>query len=204
MQPKPLGNTGLKLSPFGLSWEAAALTGSRLPQQSNWCDLPADVLPSAWERVKLLLPADNFIVQARVGPAAWDDNMLITCQELLTRTGRSSIDLWQLACFDLERIKGGQPFAMMRRLRDAGRIRFFSLRVTGLEDALWSLEHTPVHALTIDAPLVEPEWAELLHTADDAGVGVIATASCVGGDANRAEALLHSTSIASFSWPVGV
>jgi hypothetical protein len=205
MQRKPLGSTGLMLSPFGLCWGAAGVAAaarSEPPQASNWCDVSADLPPAMWERLRPLLPSEGFIVQARVGPGAWDERMLAACEELCARIGCPAVDLWQLAGFDLERIKGGQPFAMLRRLRDAGRVRFFSLRVTGLEDALWSLERTPVHSLTVDAPLEEQAWPELLQAADDAGVAIIATADCVNGDGRRAETLLQNTTLTSFSWPV--
>ncbi len=216
MKYRALGRTGLQLSPFGLSLDGAGVGAHPAPQSANWCDIRSDIDKADWGRLAALLAAPgstragsasvqtgSVIVQARVGPDAWDRHMLMVCEALLAQTRLSTIHLWQLDGFDLERIKGGEPFNMMQRLRDAGRIGFFSVRVESPVDALWLIENAPVHAITLDADLDTREWHELIGIAAEAGVGLIATARCVRGESGQAWRLLHESSIASFAWPIG-
>jgi hypothetical protein len=171
------------------------------PMPTNWCDVPCEIGREAREFVAARYSDSNTIVQARFGPQFWDRSLIDECKRLLDTLGRDRIELAQLASFDLERIKAGEPFRRLMALRDAALARFFSVRVESPEDGLWVIEHTPAHAITIDAPYDEASWKELLNEAEDSRIGVLATARAVNGDAERAKRLVSETPITGFAWP---
>src|SRR6185295_15296358 len=135
VKTKTLGRCGLELSPFGLlaGEEATAPTPPGVP---NWCDVPVDLPKADWTKLAGVMRKDA-TVMVRVGPKSWDRSMLTGCTELLQRIGRPSIDVWQLSMLDLERVKAGEPFRMMIKLRELGQVRFFGMRLNSVKDALW-------------------------------------------------------------------
>ncbi len=173
---------------------------------ANWCDVPASLSATAWSticgRVEASATApEPLIVVARVGAGDWGRGMAGRCEALLAVLGRASIEVWQLAGFDVERIKSGEPFQRMHELRDAGKVRFFGVRVETARDACWAMENTPAHAVTLDGPITDDAWGEVLAVAEEVDAGVLATHRCVGGDRAAAERLLRDTPIAGFAWP---
>jgi hypothetical protein len=90
---------------------------------------------------------------------------------------------------------------MMIRLKELGQIRFLSMRLSTVKDALWAIEHSPLHCVTLDLEYEAKAWAELLTAAQEAGTGVVGTVRTTGGDLVKARELLASTSITAFSWP---
>lgn len=199
MKTRTLGRCGLELSPFGLlvhETESAAAP-SEVP---NWCDVPIEVNDATWHRVVSGTRPDAVIV-ARVGPTLWDRGMLPACSELLARINRRHVDLLQLSLLDVERVKAGEPFRMMIKLKELGHATYFSMRVSTLDDALWAIEHTPVHAVTLDLEYDARPWTKLFKAAEEAGTGLIGTTRTAGGELAHARELLASTSIAAFSWP---
>lgn len=199
MKTRRLGRTDIELSPFGMlvGDSGTAHAPSELP---NWCDIPAELDADTWNRVARGLRT-NALVVARVGPGAWDRAMLPACTELLKRIDRSAVDIWQLSMLDIERVKAGEPFRMMIKLKDLGHVRHFSIRVNSARDAMWVIEHTPIHCVTVDLPYEEPVWKELLAAAKEAGTGLIGTTRTAGGDLHQARDLLAATTITAFSWP---
>lgn len=199
MRRKPLGRTGLQLTGRGAAWPAGS--GPPVPPDDcNWCRLPADTSAAAWSTVRDLLAPDAVVIGV-IDPTAWDHRMSDACSRLLGVTGRSRLDVWELGAFDLERIKAGEPFRRAIQLRDAGRIRFLGLCVRSIADALWAIDHTPAHVLTVDAPLDDPAWSELGNAAAESGVGLLATAAAVGGDPGLASRLIKDTMLTGVAWP---
>jgi aryl-alcohol dehydrogenase-like predicted oxidoreductase len=200
MKTKPLGRSGLELSPFGLLVGDGA-SAPAPPGVSNWCDIPAEIDEATWAHAGRCLNNDRCIVLARVGPRAWDRIMLTRCTELLARVNRTVIDIWQLSMVDVDRVNASEAFRMMIRLKEQGHVRLFSIRTNSIADALWAVQHTPVHCVTLDVPYDAKQWSELLKATPEEGKGIIATTATAGGDVVRARELLASTAITAFSWP---
>ncbi|GMV97737.1 MAG: hypothetical protein AMXMBFR83_20920 [Phycisphaerae bacterium] len=146
----------------------------------------------------------ELLLHVRVGPTHWDRRMIQVVEQVLELTGRSAVDVLQLAPFDLERIKAGEPFRRLQELREAGRARYFSVWTDSVADARWVVENTPAHALTLDAPTADDGWRELLTAAGEEGTGIIAGPATAGGDVETAKRLLLDTPITAFTWPVDV
>ncbi len=200
MKTKALGRTGLELSAFGLL-VASAESAPSPSDVANWCDIPLDLDAENWGRVAGSMARKEPHVIVRVGPRAWDRSMLNACGELLTRIGRTQVDIWQLSMLDVERVKAGEPLRTMIKLREMEQVRFLSLRVGSIADAMWVVQHTPAHVVTVDCAFETKAWSELLGAAAEAGAGIIGTARTAGDDVARARELLASTSITAFSWP---
>jgi hypothetical protein len=185
-----LGSTGLNLTPWGIT---VTDDGHHTTEAS---DPPCNDIPADGPR-ELLGPlckqlASPTVFQARVGPGAWDRNgMAAVCERLLSALGRESIEIWQLAPFDKERIKAGEPARAMMKLRDRGLVRFFSVRVSDLRSAEWVLQSFPLHTFTIDGPIELESWRALLDEARASGIGVLATGAAFGGDRDVAMQLIH-------------
>lgn len=206
MNGKRLGRTGLILSPFGarLGTGQASTTGPP-PQLFNWVDVPTELTRQQWLNACKKPPeppdASSPYVLARVGPAHWDRSMSQECDALLACIGRRRIEILQLAVFDLERIKAGEPFRRMLALRDAGKAKSLGVQVASFKEARWVIEQTPAHVISIDARLSDEEWSDLFALAREADAGLIAGPAAAGGDRDAALRMLANTPIAAFSWP---
>lgn len=204
MKHRLLGRTRLRLSPFGPAIGGAAVTPlpDDGPPVGDWCDVPADLAPEAWRTLRPHLATPEPIIVGRFVPSCWGERMAPSCEKLLATLGRRRIDVLELEGFDLERIKAGEPFQRAMALRDRGRARFFGVRVKRHRDAMWIIEHSPAHVVTLDAPLAEEAWSEIVAAAVEAETGLIATAAAVGGDVEAARRRLDEGSVTAFSWPV--
>src|SRR5690606_1394874 len=131
-----------------------------------------------------------------------DRSMSEAVDEVLRRTGQPRIDVLQLAPFDLERIKAGEPFRRMQELRNAGRVRFFCLGVDTLKDARCVVDNSLVHAIRIGASHRAEGWAEVFDATNDTDTGIIAAPSVAEGDMDIAQRVLTDTPITAFAWPV--
>ncbi len=207
MDRKPLPGTELELSPFGVAprdGTREAVVVPVPPGQASWIEAPLTVTSDGWRTLSAAVAggaAASPPLLIRVPRGNWDRSMIAACRDLPARIDRPQVDLWQLDPFDLERIKAGEPFRRMGALRDEGLIRWFSIRVSSVKDAVWCIEHTPVHVLTVDAPLDEAEAAELFSLAAETQIGLLGTAGTVRGDPLRALAMAGSTPLVSFAWP---
>ncbi len=146
----------------------------------------------------------EFFLAVRIGPDHWDRSMAQAIDQLLWRTGQPQVDLLQLAPFDLERIKAGEPFRRLVELRDSRRVRFFGLSVSNLRDARWAVEETPAHAVAVHASYHEPGWTELFNAANQADTGLIAGPAVADNHLETARRLLTDTPITAFTWPADI
>jgi hypothetical protein len=199
IKTKRLGRSGLELSPFGLL-AGAEYSAPSPPGLANWCDIPVELDEAGWSRVARCLDSEQCHLLARMAAPAPERVMLARCTDLLARTHRKAIDVWQMPVA-AERVAAREAIRLMIHLREAGQIRFFGLRVKSLADAVWAVQHTPIHCLTLDAAYDAAGWTELLKAASEEDTGILATAQTAGHDVARARDLLASTSIAAFSWP---
>lgn len=217
-----------------LDMDSAAPPLSSFDAPPNWCDVTAEVSRDAWARLVGLLegqwslalsawahsadrplgaaavsPEDDihrpeFFLAVRIGPGHWDRSMAQAIDQLLWRTGQPQVDLLQLAPFDLERIKAGEPFRRLVELRDSRRVRFFGLSVSNLRDARWAVEETPAHAVAVHASYHEPGWTELFDAANQADTGLIAGPAVADNDLETARRLLTDTPVTAFTWPADI
>lgn len=203
MDRRNLPGTELELSPFGVAvGEEPSSSIAPAPDQPSWIELRLEITSAQWQDVsERFAPSAPPPLLVRVPPVNWDRSMLAACRDLLARTHRACIDIWQLDPFDLERIKAGEPFRRMIALRDEGLIRWFSIRVGTIKDATWCIEHAPVHVITLDVPLESSEADELFALAEEMGIGLLGTARAASGDPARARSLAASTPLVSFAWP---
>ena len=146
----------------------------------------------------------DFFLCVRVGPAHWNQSMSIMVDQVLWRTGQPHIALLQLAPFDLERIKAGEPFRRLEELRDSRRVRFFGIAVDNLRDARQAVEQTPAHAITVHASYQEPGWPELFDAANQFDTGLIAGPAVANNNPETARRLLMDTPITAFAWPADI
>jgi hypothetical protein len=200
---KRLGRTELLLSPFGagvgLPTSVDPLSGEG--EVMNWCDIPGDLSQQDASQLVGLVTSD-FHVQLRIGPDQWDRRMTVAVDAALARLGRRNADWVQLAPFDLERIKAGEPFRRLQDLRDAGRARFFSVWVNSVKDAQWVMENTPAQTITIHAPHEDKGWPELFELAAEADTGIIATPMVADGNRIEARRMVRESGVTAFTWPV--
>jgi hypothetical protein len=174
-----------------------------IARECNWCDVLVTLQAAEWSIICDAVHAGRpTFVAARVDAADWGREMEDRCRDFCSRIGIPAIDLLQLGEFDLERIKAGEPFRRMQQVRDAGLARRFGLYVTTLKDAAWAIENAPVAALTVDAPLADEEWGELMTAAGEGELGVLATPHAFVHRRKAAEAALNQWPITAIGWPV--
>ena len=167
---------------------------------ADWCWAPLDVTRSGQPYPDGLPHKVAHVISAE--PDTWDRTLATRCRDLLASRSLPQLEVCQLDACDRERIKAGEPFRRLQEVRDLGLVRFFGMRVTSPRDARWAMESTPVHVLTLDAPLDEPEWAEIWSLAADLNTGLLATGRSVAGDPLRAAEVLDGTPICAFAWPI--
>jgi aryl-alcohol dehydrogenase-like predicted oxidoreductase len=61
----------------------------------------------------------------------------------LNRLGVDALDLTQLHCIPVERLKTGEPFEWLDALKKEGKIRHYGASVESVDEALWCVRHAP-------------------------------------------------------------
>lgn len=92
----------------------------------------------------------------------------------LTRLNRQALDLTQLHCAPFEKLKQGDVFEWLRKLKKEGKVRSFGASVETVEEGLYCLEQEGVASLQVIFNIFRQKPAEeLLGKAKARGVGII-------------------------------
>lgn len=100
--------------------------------------------------------------------------ILRACEESLRRLRKDSIDLYQLHNPSLEVIRSGDWPETMEELRAAGKIRFYGVSITTVEEARAFLDRDCGHTIQLVYNLLRQEMTEVFPIAQRKNIGVIA------------------------------
>ena len=115
----------------------------------------------------------------RFSPPGWPDNftweaMRTHTEASLKRLGVEALDLTQLHCIPIERLREGKVFDRLRRLRAEGKIRRFGASVESMEEAIICLSQEGLASLQIIFNLFRQKPADaLFRQAAARGVALI-------------------------------